>query len=225
MSVGETGIGRIIQRAAELMQDGEDDVRRAGAIDLPTLQRYLNFWFSVSLDLFGGEVSTNAAQYFAAGLKGRYKEAGYNDHKALDNVYTVDRVEEGRRLHEDVPLRNAMNEVLRDAYIEDSQKGVDRWNRILDKRGISFRFKLPNRAFHRSIGTFADQRFSLEGEPVTEDEWILRVKEWLPTDEDRNFVRSLMVPVYEPGKIANWIAPPPSGIKDKPFEFEYVRRA
>ncbi len=32
-----------------------------------------------------------------------------------------------------------------------------------------------------------------------------------------------MHPVTEPGKIANWIAPPATGIKGKPFEFEYVR--
>jgi benzoyl-CoA 2,3-dioxygenase component B len=41
--------------------------------------------------------------------------------------------------------------------------------------------------------------------------------------EDREYVRSLMHPVVEPGKIANWIAPPATGIKGKPFEFEYVR--
>jgi benzoyl-CoA 2,3-dioxygenase component B len=225
MSVGETGIRRVIQRAAELMEAGEDDVRRAGGIDLPTLQKYLNFWFSVSLDLFGGEVSTNAAQYFAAGLKGRYKEAGYDDHKALERAYSVDLVEEGKRVREDVPLRNAMNEVLRDAYIEDSQKGVDRWNRILEKKGMSFRFTLPDRSFYRSIGTFADHFFSPDGKQITEDEWNQRKQEWLPSHEDRDYVRSLMIPVYEPGKIASWIAPPQSGIKDKPFEFEYVHRA
>jgi benzoyl-CoA 2,3-dioxygenase component B len=224
MSVGETGIGRVIQRAADLMQEGAEDVRKQGGIDLPTIQRYLNFWFSVSLDLFGGEVSTNAAQYFAAGLKGRYKEASYDDHKALESVYSLDLVKEGHLVREDVPLRNAMNEVLRDAYIEDSQKGVTRWNRILEKKGMSFRFTLPHRAFHRSIGTFAGRFFSPDGTQITENVWNERSREWLPTDEDRAYVKSLMIPVREPGKIASWIAPPPSGVKDKPFEFEYVRR-
>jgi benzoyl-CoA 2,3-dioxygenase component B len=225
MSVGETGIGRVIQRAAELMQEGGEDVRKQGGIDLPTLQKYLNFWFSVSLDLFGGEVSTNAAQYFATGLKGRYKEPGYGDHKALESVYSMDIIKEGNLVREDVPLRNAMNEVLRDAYIEDSQKGVERWNRILEKKGMSFRFTLPHRAFNRGIGTFAGHFFAPDGKQVAEDEWNERSREWLPSGEDRAYVKSLMIPVYEPGKIASWIAPPPSGVKDKPFEFEYVHRA
>ena len=84
MSVGEGGVGRVVQRATDLIRQGLDDVRQQGAIDLPTVQKYLNYWFSLSLDLFGGEVSTNAAQYFASGLKGRYKEASYTDHKALE---------------------------------------------------------------------------------------------------------------------------------------------
>ncbi len=225
MSVGETGIGRVIQRAVELIREGGDDVRSQGGIDLLTIQKYLNFWFSVSVDLFGGEVSTNAAQYFAAGLKGRYKEDKHDDHKALEGLYDMEVVKEGRIIREEVPLRNAMNEVLRDAYIEDCQKGVDRWNRILEKGGLSFRFSLPHRRFHRVIGTYAGHHCTPTGETLTEEEWNARKGDWLPSEADREYVRSLMKPVYEPGKVASWIAPPSSGIKDKPFEFEYVQRA
>jgi benzoyl-CoA 2,3-dioxygenase component B len=32
-----------------------------------------------------------------------------------------------------------------------------------------------------------------------------------------------MTQVIEPGKIANWIAPPARGVNDQPFEFEYVK--
>jgi benzoyl-CoA 2,3-dioxygenase component B len=32
-----------------------------------------------------------------------------------------------------------------------------------------------------------------------------------------------MTQVIEPGKMANWIAPPATGINGKPVEFEYVR--
>ncbi len=223
MSVGETGVGRVIQRAVELMREG-DDVRAQGGIDLLTIQKYLNFWFSVSVDLFGGEVSTNAAQYFAAGLKGRYKEEKQVDHKALEGIYDMEVIKEGRILREEVPIRNAMNEVLRDAYIEDCQKGVDRWNRILEKSGLSFRLSLPHRRFHRVIGTYAGHYCTPGGETLTEEEWNARKGEWLPSEADRDYVRSLMKPVYERGKVANWIAPPSSGIKDKPFEFEYVHR-
>ena len=225
MSVGETGIGRVIQRAAELMHEGGDDVRKQGGIDLPTLQKFLNFWFSVSLDLFGGEVSSNAAQYFAAGLKGRYKEEKHDDHKALEGFYPMDIVKEGKLIHEDVPLRNAMNEVLRDAYIEDCQKGVERWNRILEKSGVSHRLSLPHKAFHREIGTYGSSFFTPKGVMISEEEWNAKKGEWLPSEEDRAYVNSLMTPVYEPGGIANWIAPPQkTNVKDKPFEFEYVKK-
>jgi benzoyl-CoA 2,3-dioxygenase component B len=224
MSVGETGVGRVIQRAVELMRDGGEDVRAQGGIDLPTIQKYLNFWFSVSVDLFGGEVSTNAAQYFAAGLKGRYKEDRYDDHKALEGLYDMEAVKEGRIVREKVPLRNAMNEVLRDAYVEDCQRGVDRWNRIIEKGGLSFRLSLPHRRFHRDIGTYAGHHCTPAGKTLTEEEWNARKGDWLPSEADRAYVRSLMRPVYEPGKVANWIAPPSGGIKDKPFEFEYVHR-
>src|SRR5690606_26796226 len=65
MFVGETGIGRILQRTASLLREGKDP-RKEGALDLPLIQRYLNFWYTVSLDLFGSEISTNAANFFAA---------------------------------------------------------------------------------------------------------------------------------------------------------------
>jgi len=225
MSVGETGVGRMVERAAQLMRDGKDDVRREGAIDLQTIQRYLNFWFTISLDLFGGEVSTNAAQFFAAGLKGRHKEESYSDHKALEGAYEMDVVENGKLVRSEVPLRNAMNEILRDAYVEDSQKGVDRWNRILEQHGIAERLALPHRRFNRQIGAFSGYHFDPKGEMLSEDQWNARKDEWLPSKEDEAFVASLMKPVHEPGKIANWIAPPQSGVKGKPFDFEYVRRA
>src|SRR5687767_15076385 len=76
MFVGETGVGRIVQRTCELMrQHKTDDVRKVGGIDLPTLQKYLNFHCSVSLDLFGSEISTNAANFYTNGLKGRFEES------------------------------------------------------------------------------------------------------------------------------------------------------
>jgi benzoyl-CoA 2,3-dioxygenase component B len=223
MSVGETGVGRIVQRSAELMREGGDDVRRLGGIDLPTIQKYLNFWFSVSLDLFGGEVSTNAAQYFAAGLKGRAREESFSDHTALGSTYPMELLEEGELVKREVPLRNAMNEVMRDQYIEDCQRGVDRWNKVLSELGIGDRLSLPHRRFNRGVGSFAGARFNPAGERVSEDVWQAGVKDWLPSEADRLFVKNLMRPVYEPGKIANWIAPPSSGIRGKPFDFEYVR--
>jgi benzoyl-CoA 2,3-dioxygenase component B len=118
-----------------------------------------------------------------------------------------------------------MNEVLRDDYVEDCQRGVDRWNKALEEAGLSDRLKLPHRRFHRQIGIYAGVYFTPEGTPISEAEWNQKRGEWLPTDEDQAFVRSLMHPVTEPGKMASWIGPPRQGIKGKPLNFEYVRKA
>jgi benzoyl-CoA 2,3-dioxygenase component B len=224
MFVGETGVERIVQRTAELMkQSPNEDVREKGGIPLDMIQRYLNLWFALSLDLFGGEISSNAASYFAAGLKGRANEDKYADHKALDEVYRMSVVKDGRVVDEEVPLRNAMNEVLRDAYVADCQRGVDRWNKRLAEAGLSDRLVLPSKRFYRHIGLYADMPFDAEGRLLSREEFERRKGEWLPTDKDREYNASLQVAVREPGQIANWIGRPARGIKGLPFEYEYVR--
>jgi len=224
MFVGETGVERVVQRSAELMKlDPNEDVRKQGGIPLDMVQRYLNLWFALSLDLFGGEISSNAASFFANGLKGRYKEDSYEDHRALRETYRMVVPKDGVAAEEDVPLRNAMNEVLRDAYIEDCQRGVDRWNKRLVEAGVSPRLRLPSKRFYRHIGLYADMPFDMDGGLLTRQGWEKRKGEWLPTDEDRAYVATLQKPVLEPGQIANWIARPARGIKGLPFEYEYVR--
>ena len=52
-------------------------------IDLQTLQRYLNFHFSVTIDLFGADESSNAATFYSTGLKGRFEEGKRNDDHQL----------------------------------------------------------------------------------------------------------------------------------------------
>jgi benzoyl-CoA 2,3-dioxygenase component B len=226
MFVGETGIRRIVQRTAELTKQAPGgDVRAAGGIDLATLQKYVNFWYSLSLDLFGGEISSNAAEYFAAGLKGRANEKKYEDHRALEGAYDMEVPEGGRFVRQAVPLRNAMNEVLRDAYVEDNQRGLDMWNKTLAEHGIAERLRLPHRGFNRRIGLYADLRCAPDGALLSRDEWERRQGEWLPTEADRAYVQSLMKPVQEAGKMANWIAIPTKGINNQPLEFEYVRLA
>jgi benzoyl-CoA 2,3-dioxygenase component B len=225
MFVGETGVGRVVERTCRLLRESPgEDVRKAGAIDLDTIQRHLNFWFSVSVDLFGGERSSNAADYFASGLKGRHREETCDDHLAMEGVYDMDLIEDGRLVKREVPLRNAMNEILRDAYIEDCQRSVERWNRILEKHELDYRFRLPHRRFHRAIGAYEGARFDPDGAMIGEAEWGRRKGEWLPSPADKAYVQSLMHPVTERGKIANWIAAPAKGINGKPFDFEYVRR-
>lgn len=222
MFVGDTGIGRVVKRTAQLMNQG--DVNQLGGIPLDVIQRYINFWYSYSLDLFGGEISSNSADFFAAGLKGRYKEQDqYEDHIAAEQSFSLPVVENGRLKDREVPLRNALNELLRTEYVKDCEKGLARWNKVLKDEGRSERLFLPNTRFHRHVGEFAGHHFDIAGNLITGAEFDKRKAEWLPTIEDREYVRSLMHPVTEPGKIANWIAPPAAGIKGKPFEFEYVR--
>ncbi|MCA9621794.1 MAG: benzoyl-CoA 2,3-epoxidase subunit BoxB, partial [Myxococcales bacterium] len=227
MFVGETGIQRVLRRTCELMKkDPNQDARALGGIDLPTIQKFLNLWYSVSLDLFGGEISSNAATYFASGLKGRAHEAKkYEEHSALDQFYTMQVPKAGGGFEtQEIPLRTAMNEVLRDEYSADSQRGVDKWNKTIAEAGIDFELELPSSRFHRATGIYSGLHFDPQGNLLSEDEWNAKKAQWLPTEEDDAYVRSLMTkPIYEAGKMANWIAPPPRGIKGKPVDFEYVR--
>lgn len=227
MFVGETGVGRIVERTCELMKACRglsEDVRRLGGIDLPTIQKYLNFWFTRSLDLHGNEVSTNAASYFAHGLKGRADEEKYDDHLLIEAVYEMLTFEDGRASPTAVPMRNAMNEVLRDWYVGDCRSGVERWNKILERHGLSDRLYLPDRKFNRNIGMFRGLHFDPQGAPITAETWARRRDEWLPTLADREYLLSIMAePVYQPGLFANYIAPPRRGINQQPIDFEYVR--
>jgi len=226
MFVGESGVGRIVQRTAELMREHRtDDLRALGAIDLPTIQRYLNFHFSVSLDLFGQEASTNAANYYTQGVKGRFLETRIDDdHVLAGAAYEIEVAEEGRIVRKAVPALHALNERLRTDYVEDCAKGVLRWNKILERAGVAFELKLPHRGFNRRIGAFADRRISPDGKLLSEADWQARVAGWLPTDEDRAYITSLMGPaVVQPGKYAHWIAPPARGINNQAADFEYVR--
>jgi benzoyl-CoA 2,3-dioxygenase component B len=221
MFVGETGIMRVVQRACELMKQS-DDVRKLGGIPLDVVQKYINHWYSASADLFGGEISSNAANYFGASLKGRNGEAGYEDHQVKEQYYKMMVMENGKLVEQNVPMRNAMNEVLRDDYISDCQRGCDRWNKVIAQSGQSVRLKIPSRRFNRHIGIYSEYRFMPEGDLITHEEWEKRKNEWLPSAEDLAYVASLMKPVYELGKIANWVSPPPKGINNNPFDFAYV---
>ena len=228
MFVGESGVARAIQRTCEVMHEKKasdtSQVRALGVIDLETMQRFVNFHYSVTLDLFGSEISSNAATFYTSGLKGRFDETKLGDDHALSSdQYTVEEVEGGRIVDKTVPALTALNARLRDDYIGEIQAGLDRWNRIPEKLGIPFRVKLPHPGFHRKIGNFAGHYISPDGQVLSEADWKQQSGSWLPSDDDRLFVDSLMGRVIEPGKFANWIAPPARGINGQPIEFEYVR--
>ena len=228
MFVGESGVSRVLARTCQMMNELKTDdvnqLRNAGVIDLPTIQRYLNFHYSVTIDLFGADQSSNAATFYSSGLKGRYEEGKReDDHKLHDQNYKVLEVVDGKLQEKEVPMLNALNEVLRDDYIKDSNAGVGRWNKVMEKAGIDFRLTVPHKAFNRQIGALAGVRISPDGRPVNEQEWQVKKDEWLATNDDRNYVSSLMKQCLEPGKFAGWIAPPVMGINRQPVDFDYVR--
>jgi benzoyl-CoA 2,3-epoxidase subunit B len=227
MFVGTTGVDRVVERTAQVMVENDtDDVAALGAIPLPVIQKYLNFHYSVSLDLFGGETSTNVANYYTAGLKGRWMEGRRkDDHRLTDGSIMVDSLVDGEIGHVEVAALTGLNTDLRREYISDCQSGVNRWNKILSDAGLAYRLKLPHVAFNRQVGAFAGIEASPDGELLTAGQWQQHKGGWLPTDVDKTHVGSLMRPVQERGKIAAWIAPPRNGINGKPFDYDYVHLA
>jgi benzoyl-CoA 2,3-dioxygenase component B len=228
MFVGESGVARTIQRTCEVMkQNGIADPERGrefGVIDLNTLQKFVNFHYSVTLDLYGSDISSNAATYYNTSLKGRYEETKRDDdHRLSGDTYPVQEVEDGTIVAKPVPALTALNARLRDDYIEEIQGGLNRWNRIPEQLGIPFRVVLPHIGFHRAIGSFAGKHVSPEGKVMSEAEWNSHRDQWLPTEADHQYIESLMGQVIEPGKFANWISPPARGINSMPIDFEYVR--
>jgi benzoyl-CoA 2,3-dioxygenase component B len=222
--VGESGVGRVISRTCQLMKEHNTDiVSEYGGIDLSMIQKYINFHYSVSLDLFGSELSTNAANYYSAGLKGRFKETDRDDdHQLNGSTYVVLKPVNGIVVQTEQPALNALNETLRDSYIADCERALARWNKIVREAGLSFELKLPHRGFRRSIGEFASVNITPDGQIVSEEEWQRHESEWLPTQADREFIASLMKPVTAPGQFASWIAPPARGINHQALDFEYV---
>ena len=231
MFVGETGVGRVIQRTCEAMlQAGIEDpqdidgVRALGVIDLPTIQKKLNLHYTLSLDLFGSEVSTNAANAFNSGIKGRYQETKIDDDHQLHNAtYPVSQIVDGAIKTLEVPALSAINTRLRDDYVKDAAGGVKRWNAAIRKTGIQWEMKLPHEGFHRQIGAYKGAPVTPEGTIISHSEWDAQRDTWLPSTADGDYIASLMVPVWEPGQYAGWIAPPRIGIDNKPGDFEYVQ--
>jgi benzoyl-CoA 2,3-dioxygenase component B len=199
-------------------------VRNLGVIDLPTIQKKANLHYSLSLDLFGSEVSTNAANAFNAGIKGRFMETKIDDdHKLHGMEYTIRRFVDGQMREENVPALSAINMRLRDDYVKDAAGGVKRWNAAIKKTGIEFELTLPHEGFNRKIGEFSTASITPNGDVISAEEWGARQNEWLPSTSDGDYIKSLMVPVTEAGQYASWIAPPRMGIDNKPGDFEYVQ--
>jgi len=231
MFVGRSGVERVLDRTCRMMrQAGISDpadvgrIRGLKLIDLPLLQRKLNFHCSVTLDLFGSEISTNAATAFNAGIKGRFREVDIDDdHQLHDDAYPLMTLRNGRFVMEDRPAITAVNARLLDDFLEDCRSLVDAWNKVIRRQGVDFELTLPHRAFNRRKGMFANLPVSPDGALLDGQSWQARQKDFLPTSEDMAYLLSLMRPCTGPGEFAPWISPPPRGVDGKPGDFEYVR--
>ena len=227
MFVGESSVSRIIQRTCELMREQtglSEDVRQVGGIDLPLLQKSLNYWVSASLDLHGSEVSSNAAFYFSNGLKGRAHEERHDDHMALEGSYTVESCEDDRLVRQVVPVRQAMNEVLRDWYYADCARGVERWNRVIAASGLSDRLTHAGSEVQSPYRLLSNRHFDVHGAPLSTEAWEARKYEWLPSPADKAYLSNLMtIAVHDADTFANYIAPPSRGVHRQPVNFSYVR--
>ncbi len=225
MFIGESGVGRVVQRSAELSAQHDTlDIGSRGGIPLPLIQKWMNFHFSICLDLFGQEKSTNAANFYSMGLKGRFNETKMDDDHLLEHdLSPVPELEGDQVVMKDISALTSINERLRNDYRDDCQRGVDRWNKMIRDAGVDFELTLPHTAFHRNIGTFRDLDFTPDGKLITKEEFEAKKNDWIPTEKDRAFVKSLMVRVTEPGKMAAWVAPPAKGIHGKDVDYEYVK--
>ncbi len=231
MFVGESGISRIVKRTCEAMKTSKIEdpfdiqaIRSLGVIDLPTIQKKANLHYSLSLDLFGSEISTNAANAFTYGLKGRYREDRIeDDHALIHEFYPVKKLIDGKMKMVQEPALTALNARLRDDYIKETKAGIDRWNRQIEKAGICYRFRLPHVAFNRDIGAFARCHVTPKGEIISEQSFNKCRASWLPTSDDGEFIASLMHLEVKCGNYASWIAPPRTGIDNRPGDFEFVK--
>ena len=93
----------------------------------------------------------------------------------------------------------------------------------IKKAGIDYELRLPSTRFNRKMGVYAGHHFDVDGNSVSAAQFAERLPAWVPTERELAYVKSLMKPVFEPGKIAGWIAPPKQGINSQGFDFEYVK--
>jgi benzoyl-CoA 2,3-dioxygenase component B len=231
MFVGYTGVMRVVEATARAMKAaGIEDpydteaVRALSVIDLPAIQRKVNLHYSLTLDLFGSEESTNAANFYNSGLKGRYHEDRIDDdHQLRDATYPVMKLVDGELQQVEVPALNGLNARLRDDFMEDCLGGIRRWNKEIAGHDVDFEITLPHVAFNRDIGEFADLSVSPNGDVISDEDFETARDDWLPTAEDKAYIEGIMQPHFEPGVFAPWIAPPTRGIDQKPTDFEYVK--
>src|SRR5262245_24768168 len=143
---GHTGLSRVI---------------KAGKVPIEIIQKHINKWFSVALDLFGVDVSSSAYWFYVWGLKGRYDEGST-----------------------DVPCdRDKLNELARQHYLSEVSQLIAALNNLIPEGQP--KITLPDARFHRSIGEFADKTYSTTGELLSPEAYAKHLEQTLPTAADK----------------------------------------
>ena len=136
-------------------------VLKAGKVPIVLVQKHINKWFSVALDLFGVDASSSAYWFYVWGLKGRY--------------------DEGKT---DLPAdRDRLNELSRQHYMKEVVGLMEALNKLVPEGQP--KLTLPDVKFHRSIGEYADKKFSIHGEPLTAEAYEKHIYDVLPNAEDK----------------------------------------
>ena len=149
---------------------------KAGRVPPALLQKYINKWLSTAYDLFGKDSSSSAEWFYVWGVKGRYDES-----KQAEQV-------------DKAPL----NELSRELYRQEVEKLLQSISRLLPAGTPAL--TAPDMRYHRSIGEFAGQTYSITGELLSAEDYARHIAETLPNETEKAFIRDLM---KEPG----WIAP------------------
>ena len=121
-----------------------------------------------------------------------------------------------------VPMRNAMNEITRQAYVDDCRIGLMRWNKMIRRAGYDIELTLPSTRFRRNIGIWSDVTTNPKGGLISKEEFLNHKNDWIPSESDKKFINSIMIQVTDPSKTADWISPPNRGINNQKINYSYV---
>lgn len=141
-------------------QDGIKRIVKAGVIPTNLIQKYINKWIPVSLDLFGVDRSSSAHWFYVWGLKGRYDEPSAIAAANLERL----------------------NEHSRELYHQECVKLVE----MINKNVLAGHDKLyvPDVKFNRYIGEYARKPYSVTGELLPEKGFDEYLKDMLPQPAD-----------------------------------------
>ena len=172
-------MGPMLKEESFHLGTGYDGLRRiiqAGKIPIPLVQKFFNKWVPTAYDLFGTDNSGSAHWGYVWGLKGRYDED--------QNPSPAD--------------REHLNEAARSLYIAEITDLTERLNRLIPATQPQLR--LPDLKFHRRIGTYAEQPYSVTGDLLSAEAYAVHLTEVLPQPAD-------MAVVEELTRTADWLAP------------------